>query len=670
MSSVTVRVSLRDVAAEADVQTQIEHALFDATGERTSWPDLIRSTGDALPVILLDGFDELLQATGVSQSDYLERVAVFQERESINHRPCVVIVTSRTAVADRARIPASGAVALRLEPFDAQQIVTWLNVWNWSNSEYFRNHHLKELPERVVLSHPDLASQPLLLLMLALYDADGNSLQNEKTDLGHGQLYERLLSRFAEREVRKLHSNLSNQDMNHRIEVELMRLSIAAIAMFNRGRQWVTQAELDDDLAALTEEDPGSHKVIAGGFRDKLTIGEGVLGKFFFIHEARAIVGGVSKGTIEFLHATFGEYLVSRIAAKELEDLAKMEEFASKRARRGDVDDAFLHALLSFAPLSARATTIEFLRAIIGRISQHSREILRELLLSLFGNSLDSRTRSRYDDYEPVAMHVPARCAAFSANLLLLTLLVGGETRGSELFPDADDVINDWSRQALLWRSQLSADGWDWLCNSIALLRIDGPSGRDIILRPSFSIVNAASSAVPIVQSDAQLYWAFERPYSSAFPQWSAGPCDQFQRRYQFTCDLDDEIVFHSLKPLFDELGSTVTTFIGYSTDHSSSCAHALLKLWVASSTRANSQILTAAYDECIELALNGLRHFDADADKAFREIIVRQLAVDLKRLPGVWRVTASEKLRGSGKGDMSLETWITNVINSLGLAK
>jgi hypothetical protein len=172
------------------------------------------------------------------------------------------------------------------------------------------------------------------------------------------------------------------------------------------------------------------------------------------------------------------------------------------------------------------------------------------------------------------------------------------------------------------------------------------------------------------MEPSAELYWAFERQHSSPSIQWSAGPGNQFQRRHAFTCDLDDEVILHSLKPFFDELGPTVTTFIGYSVDHCSSFAQALLRLWIASSTRADSRKLTAAYDECIELALNGLRHFDPDSDKLFREIIVRQLAVDLKRLPGVWRATTTEKLRDISKDDLNLETWAVNVMNSLGLAK
>ncbi len=111
-----VRVVLREVAAEAEIQDQVEHAIRAATGRRLEWPDVATAAPGATPVVLLDGFDELLQATGVSQSDYLERVARFQQREAGQGRPTVVLVTTRTAVADRARYPA-GTVALRLEPF-------------------------------------------------------------------------------------------------------------------------------------------------------------------------------------------------------------------------------------------------------------------------------------------------------------------------------------------------------------------------------------------------------------------------------------------------------------------------------------------------------------------------------------------------------------------------
>src|SRR5262249_35736135 len=132
----TVRVALRDVPADADLQSQIEYAIRDATGESLSWPALARTAGGAISVILLDGFDELLQATGIGQTDYLEQIARFQEREADQERPVMVVITTRIAVADRARTPPGGVVAIRLEPFTDQQVERWLTIWNGHNTAY------------------------------------------------------------------------------------------------------------------------------------------------------------------------------------------------------------------------------------------------------------------------------------------------------------------------------------------------------------------------------------------------------------------------------------------------------------------------------------------------------------------------------------------------------
>jgi hypothetical protein len=172
---VAVRVPLRDVPADATLQVQIEQAIFDATGERATWPEVVGAVPGALPVVLLDGFDELLQATGVSQWDYLQNVARFQRREAAEGRPVAVMVTTRTAVADRAR-PTPDTVALRLEPFTDEQIARWLAIWNTANETYFDAANLRPLSLAAVTPHRELGSQPLLLLMLAIYDAQDNAL--------------------------------------------------------------------------------------------------------------------------------------------------------------------------------------------------------------------------------------------------------------------------------------------------------------------------------------------------------------------------------------------------------------------------------------------------------------------------------------------------------------
>jgi hypothetical protein len=52
------------VAVDADLETQIEQAIRATTGEHVTWRQLTRTADGALPAVLLDGFDELLQATG------------------------------------------------------------------------------------------------------------------------------------------------------------------------------------------------------------------------------------------------------------------------------------------------------------------------------------------------------------------------------------------------------------------------------------------------------------------------------------------------------------------------------------------------------------------------------------------------------------------------------
>ncbi|MGH3720860.1 MAG: hypothetical protein ACRDRI_18830 [Pseudonocardiaceae bacterium] len=277
-----LRVALREVPADADLQAQIEHAIRTATGESMPWAALARSAGDALPV--------------------------------------VVLVTSRTAVADRAR-PALGMVAVRLEPFRDDQIARWLAVWNAANASSLAARGVRPLPTESVLAHAELARQPLLLLMLALYDADGNPLQREDAALGQAELYERLLTQFAEREVRKTAAALSATQFERAVDRELLRLSVVAFATFNRGRQWVTETELDADLPALLVE-PGDRQRPPSGLRAELTAAEVVIGRFFFVHEARATRDATRLATYEFLHTTFGEYLIGRLITRELDDLA------------------------------------------------------------------------------------------------------------------------------------------------------------------------------------------------------------------------------------------------------------------------------------------------------------------------------------------------------------
>ena len=136
--------------------------------------------GEKIPVIFLYGFDELLQASGVAQSDYLERVAEFQLREAELGRGAVILITSRTVVIDQTRIP-DPSLVLRLKDFDDKQIDAWLETWNTSNSDYYLG---------------DMARQPLLLALLTLFDAGANDLPRDGIGTKRTIIYEKLLELF------------------------------------------------------------------------------------------------------------------------------------------------------------------------------------------------------------------------------------------------------------------------------------------------------------------------------------------------------------------------------------------------------------------------------------------------------------------------------------------
>ena len=190
------RVELRDIDAESEIDAQIVSQIQAYTGGTTSW-DKLRKELQNPPLVILDGYDELLQASGRVFRNYLMKVKAFQEREYGLERPVRILVTSRITLIDKAEIPA-GTTIVRLEEFDKGKQQKWIDIWNSTNSNYFAGE-LKELALPGDLKLGPLAAQPLLLLMLALYDSNDNQLSKRK-ELDRTRLYHSLLTRFVERE--------------------------------------------------------------------------------------------------------------------------------------------------------------------------------------------------------------------------------------------------------------------------------------------------------------------------------------------------------------------------------------------------------------------------------------------------------------------------------------
>lgn len=459
-----VLVQLRDVAAESMVQEQIEQAIFQGPGRHVSWHDLLEAAEGALPVVMLDGLDELIQATAVNRSDYLEQVRDFQLRQAHIGRPVAVVVTSRTVVADLVRFP-RGSLALQLQPFTDGQVRRWLEVWDRHNSSVLTARGLQPLPAESALAHRELTEQPLLLLLVAIFDAADNSLQRLDTRLGRAELYERLLTEFASREVTKTARNRAlPADRQRRLAArEVQRLAVVALAMFARGQQAASEAELNQDLPVLFPEEDGS-----GGDSDMaLTPAQRATGRFFFIHKSEARLHDERVRSYEFLHATFAEFLVARLAVSALRDIAAYREVMRRgTTAAGELDDGFLYAALSFSCLVSRTPIISFMRELLHQLPDDEHAQCREILSDLIAGSLFPRPSRSFQHYEPVSYPVTRRLACYSANLVVMLVLLAEIVSAAE-FCGPIDTGKKWAQYGSLWRSGFTSAEWRNLLDTI-----------------------------------------------------------------------------------------------------------------------------------------------------------------------------------------------------------
>ena len=446
-----VRVPLRQVNANAPIISQIQQALDLSTNLRVRWPELSEQSRDRIRVVLLDGLDELLQASTGDRSGYLLEVADFQRIEADQGQPIVIVVTSRTVVADRVDIPLNTSVA-KLDFFDERDIEDWLRIWHGANPALTG----RELTPAAALRHPDLARQPLLLLMLALYSANPAFPALEAT-LSTADLYDRLLDNFARREVaKKAKAHPSAAELEDGVRTQLERLSVAALAMFNRGQQDITEIQLGRDLAALKGSTERASATEAG---------QRIIAEFFFVHAAEARLTEVPGRdaplrSYEFLHSTFGEYLVAWRVMNELCGVA--ETALGGRFGTREPDDDLLFALLSHQPFVVRASTLTFATEVFDRLTETERERVLEVLNALIKSHRSRHGSDRYAAYRPTPLDRIRELAAYSANLVTLRLALQpdhSQVSLRSILSETGDLLGQWRSMVAAWRSGLDIDG-------------------------------------------------------------------------------------------------------------------------------------------------------------------------------------------------------------------
>lgn len=520
-----VRVPLRRVSADAEIHHQIEEALDSATHQRIAWSDFAEQSADTVRVVLLDGLDELLQASEHDRSRYVEDVMDFQEREALQRRPVVAVVTSRTVVVDRVRVP-DGTTIVKLDPFNDDDIADWLQRWKRVNEVAIEAGRTGELTTNAVQQQPELAQQPLLLLMLALYAADPE-LPPLDEDIATAELYRRLLDGFARREASKdlgLGHDPLPDELEQRVRDHLDRLAVAALGMFNRGRQDISEQDLGKDLEALEPRLMERSRHAEAGQR--------IIGEFFFVHAPEAQTIPSQRGrnaqpqrAYEFLHATFGEYLVARRVMDELVDVA-VRAFSGRRGPT-EPDDDLLFALLSHQVLAARESMLDFAREIFANLDTTVRSHALETLEVLFSTHRNRHGSDRYTAYRPVPPDEVRRLACYSANLVVLRVLLEPEEAAvplTRLLRVPEGTLEQWRSTPRLWKAGLDADGLKAMLGRVALT--GDPAD--------------ALSTVKLHDMPADLY----RPYSEI---WLARlEADQaLERRLRYGSAITDDFIYH-----------------------------------------------------------------------------------------------------------------------------
>lgn len=483
-----IRVPLREVNADADIVSQIEDAIRRITGVSVdSWIKLSALFKNCPPLVILDGYDELLQASGQVFASYIKDAQRFQEREAEQGRPLRIIITSRVTLIDKAAVPV-GSTIVRLLEFDKHQRDCWSAIWNKSNASYFRESSIEEfaLPgekdpgsEKILT----LAEQPLLLLMLALYDSQDNQLRQSK-GLDRTKLYDSLLRRFVARErgKEKGFSDGKIKERDKALGIEMQRLGVAALGMYNRRKVHILAPELDEDLGFFKLE-----REVAVKSGKALSQADLLLGSFFFVHKSKAQYNSGADdiheetSAFEFLHNTFGEFLTAdfilRQAVAQVKALRALEENEALRAmfeKRMGTADGFERdwfASLVYTPLFTRPVIMEMIREWAPHVFKEqgltedefvqSLEMIvlnqvkrllnkREMPSIIRGETAQEGYRVPFGDH-PLIGHV----AIYSMNLVLLRVVVGAQ---SFVFDEAEvasheDGTRPWDRLIHIWRS-------------------------------------------------------------------------------------------------------------------------------------------------------------------------------------------------------------------------
>ena len=498
-----IRIPLRDIDANNDIHVIISEQIAKSIQRplKDGYAGFAEHFANNPLFVIFDGYDELLQVKGDIFNGYISKIHEFQKAQSGLGRPVRVMITSRITLIDKVKIP-KNSVIVNLEAFDQARRNAWIKIWNDYNQDYFSKNNVKpfSLKDEKELSKnvKELAEQPLLLLMLALFDSYGNALEGMGENMSRTHLYDELLRRICRREAHKLYTHdQGNVDafVEKYVQGEMSRLGVVAIGMFNRKLLHIHTKDLLSDLH--------TYKIL-NEWDETPKEADTLIRSFFFVHKSAADNENETKKdyAYEFLHNTFGEFLTADFILNYLIREAGELYFAHQNKMQGNVvhkklytpeglgDEWFVN--LMFAPLYSRPLVIEMIREHLPRaLSRYSFEsenfqsslieiVEAQLKMFLEEKNLPQILR-RLDGYKDIKLPLIGHISTYTLNITILAALLSDcgftfDERNYKSDTSQDSETSPWDKLTNLWKTWFSSD------NLTGLARIIKSNRKDVVV--------------------------------------------------------------------------------------------------------------------------------------------------------------------------------------------